>query len=108
LALLNVKADSLTFGEGPKTLHIDSRMVDKYILFLPIDLDEAEAFALVEPLYASFTHSRIPPFAIFHKLGYDQKIKGIDLKSFDALNCRLEHQLRPPPCPERVNDGFTE
>jgi hypothetical protein len=83
-------------------------MVDKNILLLAIDLDEAEPFALIEPLYASFTHSRIPPFEVFLKLGYDLKIKGIDLKSFDALNCRLEHQLRPPPCPERVNDGFTE
>jgi hypothetical protein len=32
-------------------------------------------------------------------LGYDQK-KGIWLKSLDALNYRLFHQLRPPPNPK--------
>jgi hypothetical protein len=33
--------------------------VDKYILFLTIDLDKAESLALIKPLYASFCHSRI-------------------------------------------------
>jgi hypothetical protein len=59
LTLLNIKAYPLAFGQCPKTLHSDGGMVDKYILFLTIDLDKAESFALVEPLYASFCHSRI-------------------------------------------------
>jgi hypothetical protein len=59
LALLDIEAYPLAFGQCPKTLHGDGGMVDKYILFLTIDLDKAESLALIEPLYASFCHSRI-------------------------------------------------
>jgi hypothetical protein len=64
-ALFDIKTDPLAFGQGPKTLHGDGGMMDKNILFLTIYLDEAETFVFIEPLYASFCHSRILLFPYF-------------------------------------------
>jgi hypothetical protein len=64
-ALFDIKTDPLAFGQGSETLHRDSGMMDKNILILTIYLDEAETFVFIEPLYASFCHSRILLFPYF-------------------------------------------
>ena len=73
-------------------------MMDKYILFLTIDLDEAESLALIEPLYASFCHSRILLLKYFSSWDTTKK-KGIWLRSFDAcafdFSTNFDHQLFP-------------
>jgi hypothetical protein len=96
--LLNVKAYPLTFGQGSKTLHGDSGMMDKYILFLTIDLDKAESLALIEPLYASFCHSRILLLKYFSSWDTTKKkASGLEASmpcAFD-FSTNFDHQLIP-------------
>jgi hypothetical protein len=105
-ALLNLKANTLAFLQGPEALHIDRGMVDKNVLILTIHFNKAKTFFLVKPLNASFWHSHSPPLEVFLKLGYDYPS---DTALFFFILCpgtSNVHQLRPLSTPYWVDNGF--
>lgn len=59
LTLLNRKLHPFPFAETFEPVRFDGRMMHKDILATPLDLDKAEAFAIIEPLDGTcltFTH----------------------------------------------------
>jgi hypothetical protein len=54
-ALFSIKADIVTFSKTFKATALDRCMVDKYITVV-FSSNEAETFAVVEPLHSSLCH----------------------------------------------------
>ena len=69
VALLNVKANPLTFIKCLEAFALNGTEMYKYIPAFII-LNEAEPFFLVEPLYLAFCQSCNPPFIRFVQVGF--------------------------------------
>ena len=60
-ALLDFKADTITFRKALKTLTFDGAMVNKDIFSAILNRDKSETLLIVEPLYSTLRHNSPNP-----------------------------------------------